>query len=150
MTGYEWLKLFHILAVIVWVGGVLLVTMLGLKTATSASREERIVFTRQSQFAGMVFTISGLVTLAFGTWMVIDQEAWGFDQMWVSLGFLGVLVGAALGMGFYGPQGRKLLTELEADDPAADARAKRLGMVGLLESILLVVVVWAMVAKPGL
>lgn len=149
-TLYESLHTIHALAAVVWVGGVAMTSLYGMKMARAASRQERIAFTKQSQFGGIVFPIAALIVLGLGTWMVIDEPAWEFSQAWVSLGFLGVAVGAVLGPAFYGPQGRKLLAELEADDPAAAARGRRIGMVSLAETVLLFVVVWAMIVKPGL
>jgi uncharacterized membrane protein len=150
VSKFEWLKLVHVVAAIVWVGGAAMTSLYGMRMANTASREERIAFTKQTLFAGTVFSIASLILLGFGTWMVIDNPVWDFDQLWVTLGFIGIVVGAALGMGFYAPQGKKLIAELEAGDPAAEARGRRLGMVGVLETLLLLVVVWSMIAKPGL
>ncbi len=150
MSKFESLKLAHTLAAIVWVGGAVLLTLYGAKMAGGASREERIGFTNQSLFAGTVFSIASLIVLGFGVWMVVDNPVWEFDQLWISLGFLGIAVGAVLGMGFYGPQGRKVIAELEAGDPAGEARSRRIGMVAMAETVLLLVVVWSMIAKPGL
>jgi uncharacterized membrane protein len=149
-TTYEWLHTIHALAAVVWVGGAAMTSLYGIKMARAASRQERIAFTKQSQFGGIVFPIAALVVLGLGIWMVVDEPAWEFSQAWVSLGFLGVAVGAVLGSAFYGPQSRKLIAELEAGDPAADRRGRLLGTVGLAETVLLFVVVWAMITKPGL
>jgi uncharacterized membrane protein len=150
VSKFEWLKLVHTLAGIVWVGGAFLLSAYGIKMARGANREEQIAFARQSQFAGTLYGISALLLLGFGIWMVADNPAWDFDQLWVHLGFAGIVVGFVLGPFFYGPQSNKLIEELEAGDPAAVARSRRLGMVGSLETLLLIVVVWAMIAKPGL
>jgi uncharacterized membrane protein len=147
---YDWLKFIHVLAATVWVGGAVILVVYGLRLAAdpNASREQRITFTRNSQFAGTIFTVSALVALAFGMWMVVDADLdWG--ATWITLGFTGIALGAALGMGFYGPQNRKLLAELEAGDQAADARSRRIGMVAMAETVVLIVVIWAMVFKPG-
>lgn len=150
MSKFEWLKLVHVVAAIVWVGGGALLSLYGIRIAKSAGREERIAYVKQSQFAGIVFPIAALVLLGAGIWMVVDNPVWEFSQAWVTLGFTGVAVGAILGPVFYGPQGRRVLAELEAGDPAAEARGRRIGMVGIAETVLLLIVVWSMIAKPGL
>lgn len=150
MTQLEWLTLVHVLAAIVWVGGAALLVIMGPRFGMSEHREDRLVFARITGRVGPIFTIAALVLLVAGIWMVADTPGWEFDQLWVTLGFTGVAAGAVLGMGFYGPQNRKLLAALESGSAEADALSRRIGLVSSLELVLLVVVVWAMVAKPGL
>jgi uncharacterized membrane protein len=150
MSKLEWLKLIHVLAAILWVGGAMLVNIYGARFGMSDNREERLTFAKQGQMAGLIFSICGVIVLLFGIWMVADVPAWEFSHAWVSIGFLGVAVGAVLGMAFYGPQARKLIAALESGDNAADAIGRRIAMVATAETVLLIVVIWAMVAKPGL
>jgi uncharacterized membrane protein len=145
----SWLKVVHVLAAIVWVGGSVLALVLGRKAA-SGPVEERKVFAENSLLAGRLFSVAGLTVLAAGTWMVARSPLYDWDQAWISFGFSGVAVGVVLGIAFYGPQGRALVAELEAGDPAADARGTRIGRAASFELLVLVVVVWAMVVKPGL
>jgi uncharacterized membrane protein len=147
---YDWLKFLHVAAATVWVGGTVLVVFYGMRLGSnrSATTERRIAFAKDNQAAGVVFTAAALLALAFGMWMVADAGI-GWGETWITFGFTGIAVGAALGMGFYGPQNRKLIAELEAGDPAARVRAQRIGMVSLAETVVLLVVVWAMVFKPG-
>lgn len=144
-----WLKFVHVLAAVAWVGGSILIQVYGIRQAR-APREERVRFARDAMVAGNVFAVAGIVVLAVGVWLVLRIDAWDFDQAWISLGFAGVLVGAVLGMAFYGPQAKALISELEAGSPAAAARGRRIAAVSAAETVLLVVVVWAMVFKPGL
>ena len=107
-------------------------------------------FTENSQVAGRVFSISGGVVLLAGVWLVARVDFWEFSHAWISIGFLGVAAGFILGIGFYAPQTRALITAIKENDPAAAAITKRIALVSNLELLLLVVVVWAMVFKPGL
>jgi len=88
--------------------------------------------------------------LASGVWLVIREDGWQFDQAWISIGFTGLLLGFILGPVFYGPQTRAFIAEEEASDPAAGPRNRRIGMVAAVETIVLLVVLWAMIYKPGL
>ncbi len=144
-----WLKFIHVLFAILWVGGGLLVGILGMRMQ-KANPERVIHFTEHTQVGGRVFSISGAVILIAGVWLVARVDFWEFSQAWISIGFLGVAVGFVLGIAFYAPQARLLITAIKENDPAAGAIAKRIGMVSTLELVLLVVVVWAMVFKPGL
>jgi len=149
---YDTLKLLHVLAATIWVGGAALLVFRGFRLSMNrdAGTQERLVFARDSLASGTVFAITGILTLVFGMWMVVDADgAIGWGDTWITFGFTGVALGAVLGQVFYGPQGRKLVAALESGDPAADAISRRLGMVSMLEILVLFVVIWAMVFKPG-
>jgi uncharacterized membrane protein len=144
------LKLIHIVFAILWVGGAVLLSIYGFRLM-KAGAADKIAFSRMATTAGNLFGAFAGVALVAGTWLVIREDAlFGFDQAWIGIGFLGIIVGTVLGPAFYAPQTRALIGELEAGNPAAAAREKRIGMVSMLEAILLLVVVWAMVYKPGL
>ena len=142
------LTLIHILFAAAWVGGAILLAAYGF-TMMRADVPTRIAYTRMSIFAGRAFSVFAAVALIAGVWLVLRLDYYGFDQAWISIGFLAIIVGAVLGPAFFAPQARKLIAELEAGDPAAAARERRLGMVGSLETLLLLVTVWAMVYRPG-
>ena len=143
------LKLIHIVFATVWVGGLAIVVIFSMRAARSEAAM-RIEFARQSLVAGRVFPVSAIVALVAGTWLVIREAAWGFDQAWISIGFTGILLGTILGPVFYDPQTKALIVELEAGDSNAGARSRRIRMVSIVEAAVLLVVVWAMVYKPGL
>src|SRR3954454_13917410 len=93
---YDWLLLAHIVAAMVWVGGV--VALLACSTAVLLTRDVALI----SRFVGILRRVGPVVlapapalVLAFGVWMVAGSEAWGFDQLWVSLAF-GLLLAAFL------------------------------------------------------
>jgi len=143
------LKLIHIVFATIWVGGLAIVVIFSMRAVRSEAAM-RIEFARQTLVAGRVFPISAIVALVSGTWLVIREAAWGFDQAWISIGFTGILLGAILGPAFYGPQTKALIAELEAGNPNAEARSWRIRMVSIVEATVLLVVMWAMVYKPGL
>ena len=143
------LKLIHIVAAIVWVGGGSFLTLYGLRLA-GAEAVDRTAYARSMLFAGRVFMVASIVALAAGVWLVLAEDLWGFDQAWISIGFLGIIVGAVLGPAFYGPQSEGIISDIEkADTAAADARSSRIRLVSSVEMVILLVVVWAMVYKPG-
>lgn len=143
------LKLIHIVAAIVWVGGGSFLTLYGLRLA-GAEAAERTAYARSMLFAGRVFMVTSIVALAAGVWLVLAEDLWGFDQAWISIGFLGIIVGAVLGPAFYGPQSEGIISDIEkADTAAADARSSRIRLVSSVEMVILLAVVWAMVYKPG-
>jgi uncharacterized membrane protein len=147
LTGI--LKLIHIIAAIAWVGGAVFLTVYGFGLRKAGS-PKRIAFAEQEIVAGRLFAGFAAVALAAGVWLVAREPLWGFDQAWIHLGFGGIALGAILGPSFYAPQARAFIAELEAGEAAAaDARASRIGMVSVVEALVLLVVLWAMVYKPG-
>ncbi|MCJ7725086.1 MAG: DUF2269 family protein [Acidimicrobiia bacterium] len=145
----EFLKLVHVLFAAFWVGGAVLLVAYGM-SILKADATTKVAFSRMMLVAGRLFGAFAAVALAAGTWMVLRVDGYGFDQAWISIGFMGIIIGAVLGPAFYAPQARALIGELESGNAAAAAREKRIGIVSLLEAIMLVAVVWAMVYKPGL
>ncbi len=144
------LKFIHVLFAAAWVGGAVLLSTYGFRMM-KAGVADKIAFSKMTLVAGRLFAGFATVALVAGTWLVIREDnLFGFDQAWISIGFLGIIVGAALGPAFFAPQARALIGELEAGNPSAAAREKRIAVVSMLEAALLLVVVWAMVYKPGL
>ena len=146
LTG--WLNLIHVVAAIGWVGGSLLLQFHGARMA-NADAARRLHFAQDSHAAGRFFSVMGIVTLVAGVWLVLRVDAWEFSQTWITLGFTGVAVGVVLGMGYYGPKGRQLIAQIESGDAGAGVTARQIGLVSMAETVILLVVVWAMVFKPG-
>ena len=89
----------------------------------------------------------------FGSWMVIDQEAWEFSQFWISAALTVFLASFIAGAGFLGPESGRLGTLAEergVADPELQARIRRLLLVSRIELVLLIAVIFDMVVKPGL
>lgn len=80
---------------------------------------------------------------AFGLGMVLtSDEAWGFDQTWVSLAFLVWLATCGVISGMLLPAERKMA----AGDAAAESTLARAGQIATL---LLLVMLYLMIWKPG-
>lgn len=148
---YDWLKFIHVVAVTIWVGGGILIAVQSPRLLATRERPVQAAAVRLSLFAGRVFTVAAIVALATGIWMVLDAEFIEFSQAWISLGFLGIAVGAVLGSAVYGPTGRRMLAAIDAgDDGTLTALSQRMGMATAGEILVLLVVIWSMVFKPGL
>ncbi len=153
MSLREWLLFLHIFFAVVWLGGAMMIQVFGFLTSRSDDPEDRIRFLRNTNFVSRyVFNAAGIATFAFGLWLVIRSDVFGFDDWWVSSAMAVVILSAILGMAFFGPQGRKVL-DLAAVNGPADAGVvaglRRIIVVSQLETLLLVVVLWLMVFKPG-
>ena len=148
MTLAEILKLVHVVAVIIWLGGSF---MLGLiLERAQASEDEATVLgvTKTAEFIGKaVFNPAGIITLLAGIWLVIEAD-YEFSEAWISIGFLGIALGAVLGMAFYPKAMRAVQDGIDSDGLLGNdtlAALRKLRLVSTIEWLLLIVVVWAMV-----
>lgn len=150
MEVFEIYKFLHVSAAIVWVGGGIFGAILT-RRALSAPPEHTLGIARDMDHVSKrLFVPAALATLLFGILMVVDAEPYGFGQAWIIIGLGGVALSIAVGAGFLGPQSEKLVEELEAGDPSAISRLETVDKVALVDLAVLLIVVWAMVAKPGL
>ena len=107
---------------------------------------------RQTARLGIVlYTPAAVVLLITGSWMVIRESAFEFEQAFVTIGIVTVIISAVLAMRVFGPGGREVADLHEQGDeiPAVVAH-KRLAIYGLLDTALIVFTVWAMVKRLGL
>jgi hypothetical protein len=94
---------------------------------------------------------SMLAVIGFGTWMVLDSEAWSFGQTWVWLAL--ALFGCAfvVGAAFQSRSAIEAQRAAEAGDHGEAARQLRRWSWGMRVILLLLFfAAWDMVFKPGL
>ena len=150
MNLSETYKLIHVVAAIVWVGGGTLATIFTWR-ALGAEREHRLGYARDIEvLSNRVFAPASIVALIFGILMVLDIDAFEFSQAWILIGIVGLAASVVLGMGFFGPQTKRLVEEIGSNDPKAEGRLAIIAKMSVLDMTILYVVVWAMVVKPGL
>lgn len=153
MTLAEVLLLIHVVAVIIWLGGAFMLGLLIERSQRSQDEAGVKNLLRLGGFVGKaVFNPAGIVTLLAGIWLVIELDGVEFSDAWISIGFLGIILGAGLGMGFYPKALSGALASIEEDGLLSNdslAALRRLRVVSLTEWFLLIVVVWAMIFQPG-
>jgi len=150
---YLWLKAFHVLMAVTWVGGAITLQILAVKITRSEDRELLRSYTGLVEFVGTrIFTTASLILLALGIWMVIDSPAWDFGQFWVLAAIAMFAFSFVSGAFFLGPQSGKLKEMYDAEGtnaPGAPALIRRLFLVSRIELVLMVLIVFDMVLKPG-
>jgi uncharacterized membrane protein len=98
-----------------------------------------------------IFTPAAVILLITGVWMVLRESVYEFEQTFVAIGIVMVIIGAVFGMRIFGPGGRELADLHEAGDTAKAGQAhQRLAMFGSIDIVLLVFTIWAMVTRLGL
>lgn len=142
----------HILAAASWFGAnmvQLLVTprVGGREPAVAAAWHRATV-----GFARFLYMPASIVVLITGVLLVtaVDDSPYEMSDAFVSVGFLAVVIGAVLGMGFFAPQGRRAADAYDSGDGATAADLeRRIGLVGLVDTVVIAVTVVAMVSKWG-
>lgn len=153
MTLYEALLLIHIVMAIVRIGGGLAIVLLGLRAAGQNDWERAVALGGDAQWLALrLFMPASVLLLLSGAWAASEGN-WSFGDAWITIGFAAILISLAAGIVVFVPErGRigALARERGAAAPEVQRRIRRLGLYAQLELLMLIVVVWAMVAKPGL
>jgi uncharacterized membrane protein len=151
-TLYDWLLFLHIVAVALWLGGLVTISVLATLVLRSGDLELVRRFTGSLRIIGpTILGPSMLAVLAFGIWLVVDSGAWDFGQGWVTAG-LGLFAAAfVIGVGFQARAAIGAQRAAESGDTEEALRKLRHWSWGMrVIVIILVVAAWIMVAKPGL
>ena len=154
ITLYEALLFGHILGVVAWVGANIVLQFLSIR-ATRAGGQRAVDFLADIEWLGTRYFIPiSLIVVALGFGLVGESDgAWELSQFWVSAGLGMFLISFLLGAAFLGPEsGRiaKLAGEGGPDQPEVQSRISRVIWVARLELVLLILVIFDMVVKPGL
>jgi hypothetical protein len=143
------LLVIHIAAAGAWLGANLMQAMvpglLGPVTPAAASW-----FRTTEKLSGRFYIPVGVTVLLTGILLVLDSDLYGFDAVFVSIGFATVVIGAVLGSTVFGP---KSVAIAEAIDAGETDRANKIrgtvGGFGILDTLILLFTIYAMVAKLG-
>jgi uncharacterized membrane protein len=150
MAVYDLLMFLHVLAAMVWLGGLVGLAAFGSYALRKGAPDSVARFLASSGVLGPILGPASLLVLGFGVWMVIDSGAWNFGQTWIWLGL--ALLGAAFLVGgvLVGGSSHAAQRAVDAGDHAQAMRHLRRWSWGIrLVLMLLVVATWDMVFKPG-
>ena len=150
---YEFLLTIHVLAAVIWVGGGIAMHILGRRVLRRNDPEEIYKFSAEVNLIGMrLYAPTSLILLVAGI-LLVNEAGYEFSQLWITLGFLGWAFSFLVGVGYYGPQDKKLQALVAADGPTSPgvaANVRQALMVNSFEILILVLVVIDMTVKPGL
>ena len=150
-TWYDFWKLLHVLAAIVWVGGALMLNILAALAIRSPLPGRRAEFARDAEKVGMrLFAPTGLLLVIMG-FVLVEKGGWGY-HLWVILGLVAYGLSFLTGLLFIGPESGRIGKAIEtegAESPAVAARIDRILLISRIELVILFLVVVDMVLKPG-
>ncbi len=149
---YDWLLLLHILAAMIWVGGVVMLTILSSQVARAGDADAVARFVRTLGRVGpMLLMPAMLAVLGFGIWLVVEGELWDFDQTWITVAFAVFVAALVIGAVFQSRSAIEARRAAEAGDTGEALRQLGRWSIGMrVMLLLLVVATWDMVIKPGL
>jgi uncharacterized membrane protein len=148
---YDWLVFLHVLAAMVWVGGLAALAALGFNVLRTGDRDAIARFVASFRVVGpFVLMPAAVLVLVLGIWMVIDNAAWSFEQTWIWLALVLLAAAVLVGAVFLSRAALAAERAVNAGDHAQATQQLRRWSWGIrLILLLLVVATWAMVFKPG-
>jgi len=150
-TLKDTLVLLHILAAMAWGGGLVAVSVLGLRVRRSGSSTAVGDFVRNLRLIGPVlFAPAAVVVLGTGCRLVIGGDDSSFGEAWILIAL--ALFAAAFVVGAALLSRYAIEAERAADAGDAHEAGRQLGRWGwgmTLIALLLVVATWDMVFRPG-
>ena len=151
VTGYQVALAFHIVAAVIWVGGALMIQILALFALRSPLPGRTAEFAGEAEIVGMrLFAPTSLILLGLGFYLVSSGH-WGY-HLWIWLALAGFAASFLTGIAFLGPESGRIKKVIQAqgpESPEATSRIRRILTVSRIEALILVLIVFDMVLKPG-
>ena len=149
---YNTLKFLHVLSAIAWVGGNVYAQVLATKVIGEGDPVHTGAIAKDiGDLGNRLLLPAAISVLVFGVWLVA-ASALNFTDTFVLIGLVGVAITIVTGAFFIGPEaGRlgELAAERDPADPEIQRRIRRIVAVSRIDLVVLVLVVAAMVFKPG-
>jgi uncharacterized membrane protein len=150
---YEFLLTIHVLAAVIWVGGGLAMHILGRRVLKRGNSQEIFEFSKEINTVALrLYAPTSLILLIAGI-LLVNEAGYEFSQLWITLAFIGWAFSFVVGVGYYGPQDKKLQALVAADGPTATGiveNVRQALLVNSVEQLILFLVVIDMTTKPGL
>jgi uncharacterized membrane protein len=153
MNLLTWLKFGHILGAMIWIGGGLMLSLLGMRARQSEDPHFVREFVQTLSYVGLrVLMPAVIAVLVFGVWMVLAFLAWQFTQLWILLALGAFAIAFVIGAVYLSRIALALdkLTAMDFDLETARDLLNRWIVGYQIVLIVLIFAVWDMVFKPGI
>jgi uncharacterized membrane protein len=151
-SSYQIYLALHIVTVMVWVGGDITLTTLGIVFERKGDGEALAQLGKMCAWIGTrVYTPTLFAVFALGV-VLIEKGPWDWDMFFVDFAIAGWAIATLVGVGFVGPElGRidKAAAEHGPNSPEVARRVKRLFLVFRFDTVLLILITIDMAAKPS-
>jgi uncharacterized membrane protein len=150
---YKWLLLAHAIGGATLFGGHVYLESL---TAAASKAVDDVgymtVMMKASNAAERVMTAASIVTLVFGVWLVFDRPQYGFEDLFITIGFAAIIIAFAVSMFLMGPRFKEikeLVDENGYGDEAALTKMKSFATFIHVQTLIVAVAFVVMIVKPG-
>jgi len=159
VTKYETLLFLHLVSVALLIGGEGVATATGIGMSRTSDTKTIEMLARLSSKAEYFALIPGAFgAIIFGTWLV-DEVGFDFDQTWLTASYVVWAIAVVVGTAVLGPHGRRVARQAaelrlngvaESEELRAEASKPLIAMLGMLQLVFILSLLWLMTAKPGL
>jgi uncharacterized membrane protein len=150
--SYDVYKALHVISIVIWVGGDVTLTTLGLVFERRRDGEALTQLGKLGAWIGVhVYTPALFAVLGFGI-ALMEKGEWPWNVFWVDFALVGWAIAAVVGVGFVGPELGRIDRAARVHGPDSEAvrrRVKRLFAVFRFDTALLILIVLDMTAKPS-
>jgi uncharacterized membrane protein len=150
-SSYQIYLALHAVAAVVWVGGDLTLTTVGIVFQRRGDAETLAAVGKLGSWIGpRIYTPAAFALFGLGV-ALIEKGNWGWGIAWLDLAIIGWGLATANGIAFVGPELGRIDRDAQSygpDAPQTTRRVTRLLTVLRLQTALLVLIVIDMVAKP--
>jgi hypothetical protein len=151
-ASYEIYLSLHVLAVVVWVGGDITLTTLGIVFEGKRDGPTLAALGRMGAWIGTrVYTPALFFVFGFGV-ALVEKSGIGWHHFWIVFAVVGWALAMLIGIGFVGPElGRidRAAQEYGPESQEVGRRVKRLFTIFRFDTALLILIVIDMAAKPS-
>ena len=152
-ASYQVYKALHVVSIVVWVGGDITLTTLGIVFERRADGPTLAALGKMGTWIGTrVYTPALFLAFAFGAALMEKGHYDWWGVFWIDFALAGWLIAACVGVGFVGPElGRidKAAQEFGPTSEIVRAKVQRLFLIFRFDTVLLVLILFDMVAKPS-
>jgi uncharacterized membrane protein len=151
-ASYQVYKALHVVAAVIWVGGDVTLTTLGIVFERRRDADTLAAIGKAGAWVGTrVYTPALFAVLGFGI-ALIEKGDLGWNQFWIDFALVGWAIASVVGVGFVGPELGRIDRDAQQHGPASEQvrrRVARLFTVFRFDTALLILVVIDMTAKPS-
>jgi len=150
--AYTVYKALHVAAIVVWVGGDVTLTTLGIVFERRRDGAALAELGKMGAWIGTrVYTPALFAVLGFGI-ALVEKGGYGWGMFWIDFALVGWTIATLVGVGFVGPELGRIDAAAQRygpDSPEVARRVKRLFAVFRFDTALLLLIVLDMTAKPS-
>ena len=149
--AYQIYKALHVIAIVIWVGGDVTLTTLGIVFERRQDGPTLAALGKLGAWIGTrVYTPALFAAFALGV-ALIEKGGLGWGTFYIDFALVGWAIAATVGVGFVGPElGRidKAAQQYGPDSAEVGRRIARLFMIFRFDTAMLILIVIDMTAKP--